>query len=641
VYAVGSDGKQKWKHLIGAGFDASYSPAIATNGTIYLRASDGFLHALSAADGSELWKKSVATTATNFYGSPVVGSDGTVYQGSDENDKTLYAFNADGSAKWTVALDSGVYGAPAIDDSGNLYLVTLTGSAYAISSSGNQLWHATSGGSVSSSVALSADGSTLYYGAYDGYLYARETATGAVKWKYHLGTEVRASSPALDANGTVYIGCYDHKVYAIHADGSLNRVYDTGNIIRSAPAISGTRLYVGSSDQKLYAFDLPAGPSTGSWAQYRANARRLGRIATDTPLQITTQPQAQTTIAGGSFALNVVAVGQGPFAYQWMKNGTAISGATSATYALTGADIGSAGSYTVVVSTPQGTVTSSPAIVTVQTTNPGRLVNLSVRTTAGTGDSTLTVGMSIAGSANKPLLVRGIGPSLTQFSIPDALTAPQLTVLTFDEPKVLVAANSGWTDSASLRNTFDAVGAFGLATNSGDDALTTSVHAGTYTVQVTGANNATGTALAEVYDLDPLGTSTGYSRLVNLSARAQVGTGANVLIAGFSISGNVSKQLLIRGIGPALAAYGVSGTLANPQIEIYDTAKTRWGSNDDWGGGAALQVAFAQVQAFALPDPNSKDAALVITLPPGTYSAVLSGVGSTTGVGLIELYEMP
>ena len=159
--------------------------------------------------------------------------------------------------------------------------------------------------------------------------------------------------------------------------------------------------------------------------------------------------------------------------------------------------------------------------------------------------------------------------------------------------------------------------------------------AGSYTAQITGTAG-TGIALAELYDTTPaLG-----ARLVNVWARAQVGTGSGVLIAGFTISGNVPKQVLIRGIGPTLSAFGVTGVLANPRLDL-DRVATLLQSNDDWGGGAALSNAFAQVSAFGSSSGTSRDAATLATLAPGSYTAQVSGVGNTTGVALVEVYELP
>jgi hypothetical protein len=118
-----------------------------------------------------------------------------------------------------------------------------------------------------------------------------------------------------------------------------------------------------------------------------------------------------------------------------------------------------------------------------------------------------------------------------------------------------------------------------------------------------------------------------------------VGTGENIMVAGFVVGGNVPLKVLIRAVGPTLASFGVSGVLADPKLELYG-GPDKIGENDNWGGTATLRDAFTVTQEFPLPD-NSKDAAMLITLPPGLYTAQVSGVGNTTGVALIEVYEVP
>jgi nitrogen fixation protein len=154
--------------------------------------------------------------------------------------------------------------------------------------------------------------------------------------------------------------------------------------------------------------------------------------------------------------------------------------------------------------------------------------------------------------------------------------------------------------------------------------------AGSYTCVVT---NSAGSIVSAAATL-----TVNSSRLANLSVRAPAGTGDQTLIVGFYIGGVGSKQVLLRGIGPTLAQYGVSGVLADPQLKLFNTANTQINQNDDWGGSAALANAFASVNDFALP-ANSKDAALLVTLPPAGYSAQVNGAGTSTGVALIEAYE--
>ena len=161
---------------------------------------------------------------------------------------------------------------------------------------------------------------------------------------------------------------------------------------------------------------------------------------------------------------------------------------------------------------------------------------------------------------------------------------------------------------------------------------------GQYTAVTGATNNGTGVALVELYDAD--GTAAG-SRLANIATRAFVGTGDNIMAAGFVIAGAGNKTLLIRAVGPSLAAFGIEGVLANPQLVLFRDTEPLLG-NDDWSSNASAAntaVAGSQVGAFALP-ANSKDAALLVTLPEGAYTVQVSGVGSETGVALVEVYEV-
>jgi hypothetical protein len=245
----------------------------------------------------------------------------------------------------------------------------------------------------------------------------------------------------------------------------------------------------------------------------------------------------------------------------------------------------------------------------------------------------------IGGSGTETLLIRGDGPSLTQFGVSGVLAQPSLSV--FDNAGNIVAFNTGWgtnANPAQIASVAAQVGAFPFASGSADCAVEVSLSAGAYTVQVSGVNNTTGVALAEVYEVSFNGT-----RLVNVSTRAQVGTGANIVIPGFVISGSGTEKLLVRADGPALAQYGVSGVLAQPSLNVYDSYENLIGSNTVWGTNSnPTQIAnvASQVGAFALTS-GSADCALIVNLPAGAYTVQVSGVNSTTGDALAEIYEVP
>ena len=372
------------------------------------------------------------------------------------------------------------------------------------------------------------------------------------------------------------------------------------------------------------------------------NATPSGPLLDETALTapaITAQPVARTVTAGESVRFEVTAAGSSPLTYQWRFNGADLPGATASAYTIASVSAAHAGNYSVVVTNSAGTVTSNGALLTVSSAaDPARLINLSIRTQAGAGAQTLIVGFAVGGTATsgtKPVLLRGVGPTLTQFGVEGALADPQLTLF---RNGVTVASNNDWGGSAALANVFLQNGAFALPAASRDAALQPTLENGSYSAQITAA--ASGIALAEIYDVSPpTAVSATMPRLVNVSARAVAGNGANVLIAGFVVGGAGTKTVLIRGIGPTLAQFGVEGAVANPQLQLFQNGVAIQ-SNDNWGGGAQLSSAFGQVAAFPLA-AASLDAALLVTLAPGQYSAQLSGAANTSGVALIELYEIP
>lgn len=271
---------------------------------------------------------------------------------------------------------------------------------------------------------------------------------------------------------------------------------------------------------------------------------------------------------------------------------------------------------------------------------PERLTNVSARGLAATGGRALIAGFVVSPGGTRDILVRGIGPALAGFGVTGALANPRLRMF---RGAVSLLDNDDWglggfapqITSATAR-----VGGFPLNSGSLDAAIITRLDPGGYSAQITGATEAAGVALAEVYDVSE--GASGAARIINLSTRGEVGTGADILIVGFVVSGNAAKKILIRGIGPALTPFGVVGVLADPQLRLYrGTQLLR--ENDNWSSGpdAALVGEAAQaVGAFALP-PGSRDSVLLLYLMPGAYSVQLSGVGNTTGIGLVEAYDVP
>ena len=336
-------------------------------------------------------------------------------------------------------------------------------------------------------------------------------------------------------------------------------------------------------------------------------------------------------------------------------------------------------------------------VATPRVPSNARITNLSTRARV-TGENPLMTGFAIRGDAPRTVLVRAAGPALGAFGVANTLAAPQLRLHAADGSVIL--ENAGWGGGQALTNTFARVGAFPFAADSADAAAVVTLAPGTYTVEIVAGSGGPGVALAEIYDVE--GKAEG-SRLVNVSTRSTVASAGGELISGLVVAGTTSQQFLVRGIGPALTKFGVTGVLGDPVITIFNTGGTPIATNNNWGqggrlvaatttGGMAVVTAMpigavmvpgvavnispgvvsvvasaaqaaalaaqaaasavaveenlvtsaaASVGAFGL-DRGSADSAVVVTLAPGAYTVQISGATSAdTGAALIEIYELP
>jgi len=271
------------------------------------------------------------------------------------------------------------------------------------------------------------------------------------------------------------------------------------------------------------------------------------------------------------------------------------------------------------------------ATLVITSADPGRLSNLSIRTMAGSDSGTIIVGfVTGGGTLDTPVLVRAVGPTLARFNITNALPDPTLTLFYGSDP---LAVSDDW--DASLAPIFTAASAFTLPLGSKDAALAADLPADSYTAHIQRADDSTGIALGEIYDLTTTYSPT-TAILMNVSARCQVGSGDEVLIAGFTITGNTPLRVLIRAVGPTLTNFNVGGALADPRLTLYH-GQNPLASNDDWD--ATLAATFTQAHAFQLP-VGSKDAALVAELPPGAYTAHAQSSDGAPGIALVEVYAL-
>ena len=269
---------------------------------------------------------------------------------------------------------------------------------------------------------------------------------------------------------------------------------------------------------------------------------------------------------------------------------------------------------------------------------PGsRIVNLSTRAHVGHGPQALVTGIVVADTDAKRVLARGIGPGLEVFGAAGFVPDPQLAIV--DAAGVELRRNLGWEtspDAARLPALARSVGAFPLRPGTPDSALVADLAAGAYTLDLSTPTGRNGTGLLELYALDTNG------RTANLSTRALLEGEESTLVGGIVIDGTAHKRLLVRAVGPTLAALGLAGALTDPELTIYRgsavvASNRRWRDAPD---ATALVLAASRVGAFALGD-DSADAALLISLPPGAYTIEVRSRDAATGVALLEIYDVP
>jgi hypothetical protein len=264
-----------------------------------------------------------------------------------------------------------------------------------------------------------------------------------------------------------------------------------------------------------------------------------------------------------------------------------------------------------------------------------RLANISTRGFVGSGSNVMICGFVVRGSIAQGLLVRAAGPALTSLGVSGAVVDPQLTMR--DGGALVITSNDNWT--ASDATIAQSVGAFPFTVGSKDAAVSPVLSPGTYTVEIAGTDGTTGTALVEAYDTNPAEQRV---RIVNISTRGSVGTGSDSLIAGLVVAGTSPRRTLVRAIGPTLTGFGLPGALGDPVVAIYNASGVKLFENDDWQAqenASAIAAAAIKAGAFALPN-GSKDAAMLIYLPPGAFTFVVTGKNASAGVALIEAYEV-
>ncbi len=239
------------------------------------------------------------------------------------------------------------------------------------------------------------------------------------------------------------------------------------------------------------------------------------------------------------------------------------------------------------------------------------------------GDSVLIGGFILSGSANKKVAIRALGPSLAGAGVPKVLRNPALDL--YDESGTLLAHNGDWTTLPAGTVPVDL-----QPSDPAEAVIIANLPPGSYTVVLSSQDGSIGVALCELYDLSPAN-----STVLNISTRGQVGLDDNAMIGGFILGGSAPTRVLVRGIGPSLASAGVSGVLSDPVVELHDSTGALISRNDNWRDDQEQQIIDTTI-----PPPDDRESAIVETLPPGAYTAIVRGVNNATGVALIEVYAL-
>jgi len=276
-------------------------------------------------------------------------------------------------------------------------------------------------------------------------------------------------------------------------------------------------------------------------------------------------------------------------------------------------------------------------------TSQTSLGNISTRSFVQTGEHVMIGGFIVQGSGAKKVIIRAIGPQLTQYGITDALANPKLEL--HDETGALIGTNDDWQTTIiggiiTSNQVSDIQNSGHVPTAATESAIIAELQPGNYTAIVNGVSNTDGVALVEVYDLD----SAASSNLANISTRSFVQTGEHVMIGGFIVQGTGTKSVIIRAIGPELTQYGITDVLANPKLELYNGTGALIGTNDNWQttilGGVITSNQVSDIQNSGRAPTAASESAIIADLQPGNYTAIVRGVSNTTGVALVDVYDL-
>jgi hypothetical protein len=417
---------------------------------------------------------------------------------------------------------------------------------------------------------------------------------------------------AIDTAGNVYVTEANNTVRKVTQAGVVTTLAGVSNVGGSSNGSGAAALF---SDP----FGIAVDAAGDMFITDKDNDTIRERYAAaNASPSVTTQPASQSVSLGATATFSVAAAGVPVPNYQWLFDGSYLTGETNPTLTVSNVQADTLGSYSVILSSPSGTVTSdtatlsSPGVTPVapSTTTTSEFANISTRALVQGGSGTEIVGFVVSGpgGSTEQVLIRADGPSLSLFSVGGRLLYPVLTL--FDASGTEIATNTDWSASsnaAQIASAATSVGAFALFPGtpgfSSDSALLLNLVPGAYTAQVTSGDGSSGIALAEVYQIGASSAS-----LTNVSTRAYVGTGSSAEIAGLVIHGSQPAQVLIRAVGPTLAQFSVAGVLAQPTLNVVDASGNTFATNTGWStatNAAAIATATAAVHTFPLPQSGT------------------------------------
>jgi DNA-binding beta-propeller fold protein YncE len=492
---------------------------------------------------------------------------------------TITKYDADGiGSPFTSAFVNGPYGV-ALDSSGNLYVSTNNNTIEKFAPDGTDLGVFASTG-LNNAMGLAFDRS--------GNLYAANFAGNTVEQFAPDGTDlgvfglvIRPTGLAFDSLGNLHVANFGNTIARFAPDGTPLSSFASLNLNNPEGLAFDSlgNLYVANSGSDTISVFSPAGADLGPIVSPNLSGP-IGLVF----------DSADSLYVVNSLSATIEKL---------TRDGS------DSIFALTG---------------------FSPAFIAVQRTPT--LVNISTRLNVLTGENVLDGGFIVLGSGTKTVLIRGLGPSLAGAGVAGALADPILELHNTDT-NAIIAANDNWKNNQQAE-----IQATGIPpTKDAEAAILATLSAGAYTVIERGKLDTTGVGLVEIYDLSP-----GFGpELANISTRGFVDSGDNVMIAGFIVASSSagSGGVIVRAIGPSLGNAGVADPLVDPTLELHDSNGSLIAANDNWKSDQQNEIT-----ATGIPPTNDAEAAIVATLAPGLYTAIESGVGNTTGVGLVEVYNL-